>query len=79
LQLIAGYLFDSIIFPVTFFIFLFVIVKGALLYLFEDRKQQAFSEDLRAVLSKLQQMKPEKPLRSFSRLRSDQGRRLRRR
>jgi hypothetical protein len=78
LQLIAGYLFDSIIFPVTFFIFLFVVVKGALLYLFEDRKQQAFSEDLRAVLSKLQQMKPERSLRSFSRLRSDQGRRLRR-
>ncbi|MGA9262800.1 MAG: hypothetical protein WBV95_12560 [Desulfobacterales bacterium] len=61
LQLIAGYLFDSIIFPVIFFIFLFVIVKGALLYLFEDRRQQAFGEDLRAVLSKLQQMKPERP------------------
>lgn len=76
LQLIAGYLFDSIIFPVTFFIFLFVIVKGALLYLFEDRRQQAFNEDLRAVLSKLKQMKTERPPRTASRLRSDRRRRL---
>ncbi|MGD8676996.1 MAG: hypothetical protein PVG81_14425 [Desulfobacterales bacterium] len=76
LQLIAGYLFDSIIFPVTFFIFLFVIAKGALLYLFEDRRQQAFSDDIRAVLSELQRMKPERAPRTASRLRSDRRRRL---
>jgi hypothetical protein len=76
LQLIAGYLFDSIIFPVTFFIFLFVIAKGALLYLFEDRRQQAFSDDIRAVLSELQRMKPDRAPRTASRLRSDRRRRL---
>jgi hypothetical protein len=76
LQLIAGYLFDSIIFPVTFFIFLFVIAKGALVYLFEDRKQQTFSDDIRAVLSELQKMKPERAPRTASRLRSDRRRRL---
>ncbi|MFZ1199193.1 MAG: hypothetical protein WAO07_03410, partial [Desulfobacterales bacterium] len=76
LQLIAGYLFDSIIFPVTFFILLFVIVKGALVYLFEDRKQQALGEELHAVLEKLRHMKPERPSRGSSRLRSDRRRRI---
>ncbi len=76
LQLIAGYLFDSIIFPVTFFILLFVIVKGALVYLFEDRKQQALAEELRAVLEKLRHMKPERPSRGSSRLRADRRRRI---
>ncbi|MFZ0135281.1 MAG: hypothetical protein WAK95_22305 [Desulfobacterales bacterium] len=76
LQLIAGYLFDSIIFPVTFFILLFVIVKGALLYVFEDRKQQAFGEQMQAVLEKLQQIKPDRVSRSATRFRSDRKRRL---
>jgi hypothetical protein len=46
LQLIAGYLFDSIIFPLAFFLLLFVIAKGALLYLFEDRKQSTLRKEL---------------------------------
>lgn len=78
LQLIAGYLFDSIIFPVTFFIFLFVVAKGALVYLFEDRRQQVFSKGLRAVLSEIRPPKPERLLRRASRLRTDRGRRLHR-
>jgi len=52
LQIIAGYLFDSIIFPVTFFILLFVITKGALIYLFEERKHQSLKEDIAAVIEK---------------------------
>jgi hypothetical protein len=56
LQMIAGYLFDAIIFPVIFFILIFVVAKGALLYLFEDRRQQALSDDLRAVSREVRQM-----------------------
>jgi hypothetical protein len=52
LQIIAGYLFDSIVFPVTFFILLFVITKGALIYLFEERKHQSLKEDIAAVIEK---------------------------
>lgn len=53
LQLIAGYLFDSIVFPIIFFFLLFVITKGALLYLFEDRKLLIHRRDLHAVLEQL--------------------------
>ena len=52
LQLIAGYLFDGIIFPVTFFILLFVVTKGALLYMFEERRTQSFKEDIAAIMEK---------------------------
>ena len=52
LQLIAGYLFDSIVFPIVFFFLLFVITKGALLYLFEDRKIHINKNVFRAVLDK---------------------------
>jgi hypothetical protein len=51
LQLIAGYLFDSIVFPVTFFLLLFVVAKGALLYFFEDRKHQSLREELAALMA----------------------------
>jgi hypothetical protein len=53
LQLIAGYLFDSIVFPVTFFLLLFVLVKGALIYFFEDRRQQLLRDDVAAVIRRL--------------------------
>lgn len=52
LQLIAGYLFDGIIFPVTFFILLFVVTKGAMLYMFEERRTQSFKEDIAAMMEK---------------------------
>lgn len=51
LQLIAGYLFDSIVFPAVFFILLFVLVKGALNYLFEDRRQRTLQQELAALLA----------------------------
>ena len=52
LQLIAGYLFDGIVFPITFFILLFVVVKGAMLYLLEERRQQSLKEELRTMADK---------------------------
>jgi hypothetical protein len=51
LQLIAGYLFDSIVFPAVFFILLFVLVKGALNYLFEDRRQRSLQQELAGLLT----------------------------
>ncbi len=53
LQLIAGYLFDSIVFPIVFFFLLFVLAKGALRYLFEDRKQVPYRKDIGDVLARL--------------------------
>jgi len=52
IQLIAGYLFDSIIFPVAFFIILFVITKSILLYLFENRRYQSFKDDIESMVIK---------------------------
>ena len=52
IQLIAGYLFDAIIFPVTFFIILFIITKSILLYIFENRKYQSFKEDIESMVKK---------------------------
>ena len=52
IQLIAGYLFDCIIFPVAFFIILFVITKSILLYLFENRRYQSFKEDIESMVKK---------------------------
>ncbi|MBT8358156.1 MAG: hypothetical protein HKO79_10330 [Desulfobacterales bacterium] len=52
IQLIAGYLFDSIIFPVAFFIILFVITKSILVYLFENRRYQSFKEDIESMVIK---------------------------
>ena len=46
LQLIAGYLFDCIIFPLAFFLLLFVIAKSALLYFFEEHKQTTLHKEL---------------------------------
>ena len=54
LQLIAGYLFDSIVFPVTFFILLFIVTKAALLYMFEERKQQSLKQDVAALVEGLE-------------------------
>ncbi len=54
LQLIAGYLFDSIVFPVTFFILLFVVTKAALLYMFEERKHQSLKQEVAALIEGLE-------------------------
>ena len=67
LQLIAGYLFDSIVFPVTFFVLLFVVTKAALLYMFEERKQQSLKQDVAAIIAglenSLRQKEGRRPLR----------------
>jgi ABC-type multidrug transport system fused ATPase/permease subunit len=52
IQLIAGYLFDSIIFPITFFILLFIVAKSILMYLFEDRKHRSLKEDIAEMIEK---------------------------
>ncbi len=57
LQLIAGYLFDSIVFPIVFFFLLFVIAKSALLYVFEDHRELSYRKEIRDVLAMLESSK----------------------
>ncbi len=75
IQLIAGYLFDSIVFPVTFFILLFVVTKSILLYLFEDRKHQSVKEDIAAIMKKYYGTREKKSIYRSFRLRLTRGRR----
>jgi ABC-type multidrug transport system fused ATPase/permease subunit len=75
IQLIAGYLFDSIVFPVTFFILLFVVTKSILLYLFEDRKRQSVKEDIAAMIGKYYGTREKKSIYRSFRLRLTRGRR----
>jgi ABC-type multidrug transport system fused ATPase/permease subunit len=75
IQLIAGYLFDSIVFPVTFFILLFVVTKSILLYIFEDRKRQSVKEDIAAILGKYYGTREKKSIYRSFRLRLTRGRR----
>ena len=70
IQLVAGYLFDSIVFPVTFFIILFVVTKSILVYLFEDRRQQAFTQDVVKLLNQIQDGGESKQIKKTNRLRS---------
>lgn len=49
-KMIAGYLFDTLIFPFTLFFILFIFTRHLLNYLLGVRKQQYFREDLRAIL-----------------------------
>lgn len=69
LQLIAGYLFDSIVFPITFFILLFIVTKGALLYLFEERKYQSLKEDISEIARKFYERDRQKPEKRTGRVR----------
>lgn len=75
IQLIAGYLFDSIVFPVTFFILLFVVTKSILLHLFEDRKRQSIKEDIAAMMEKYYGTREKKSIYRSFRLRLTRGRR----
>ena len=69
IQLIAGYLFDCIIFPITFFIILFIITKSILLFLFENRKYQSFKEDIESMIKKYYRLHPDRPGRKpYSRM-----------
>jgi len=70
IQLIAGYLFDSIIFPLTFFIFLFMITKSVLLFIFEKRKNQSMIDDLSILVKKYYgRTEKEKPVKKKFRMR----------
>lgn len=75
IQLIAGYLFDSIIFPVTFFILLFVVTKSVILYIFEDRKRQSVKEDIGSMIDKFYATHEKKSIHHSLRLRLRRGRR----
>lgn len=67
--LIAGYLFDCIIFPITFFIILFIITKSILLFLFENRKYQSFKEDIESMVKKYYRLHQDRPGRKpYSRM-----------
>ena len=56
--MIAGYLFDSIVFPIVFFFLLFVFAKSALLYVFEDHRELSYRKEIRDVLAMLESSKP---------------------
>ncbi len=75
IQLIAGYLFDSIIFPITFFILLFVVTKGIILYIFEDRKRQSVKEDIAEMFEKFYGARQKKSIYRSFKFRLTRGRR----
>jgi hypothetical protein len=75
IQLIAGYLFDSIIFPVTFFILLFVVTKSVILFIFEDRKRQSVKEDIATLAEKFYGRGQKKTIPRSLRFRFPRGRR----
>lgn len=61
IQLVAGYLFDSIVFPAAVFIIIFVFTKRLLLHLFESRQQQSLRQDLTDALRQVQPLAPGAP------------------
>jgi len=52
LKLIAGYLFDTIIFPLSLFIFLLWFTRLTAQYLFELKRTQTLKEDIELILSR---------------------------
>lgn len=52
IKIIAGYLFDCLVFPVTFFIILFIFIKGTMSYLLGVRRTETFKKDLDLMFSK---------------------------
>ncbi len=50
LKLIAGYLFDCIVFPLMLFIALFYLSKFLIRYIFDIQKQKTLKEDLESIL-----------------------------
>jgi hypothetical protein len=53
IQLIAGYLFDSVLFPLIFFLLLYFAAKSILIYIMEDRQKQSLGSEIRELISKL--------------------------
>jgi len=52
LKIIAGYLFDTLIFPLVLFVLFFYFTRIAARYIFEIQRQQSFHEDLEMLLNK---------------------------
>ena len=52
IQIIAGYLFDCMIFPLAFFISIYILVKHLLTYFIGIRRDHTMKEDLEAVLAR---------------------------
>ena len=52
IKIIAGYLFDCLVFPVTFFIILFIFIKGTMSYLLGIKRTETFKKDLELMFSK---------------------------
>jgi len=52
IKFIAGYLFDCIIFPLAFFVVVYILTKSLMRYLFGIQQHQTLREDLDIVLSK---------------------------
>ena len=52
IQIIAGYLFDCMIFPLAFFISIYILVKHILAYFIGIRRDHTMKEDLEAILAR---------------------------
>jgi hypothetical protein len=52
IKLIAGYVFDCIVFPVGLFVLLFWLTKVVAKYLFDVKQRQTFREDLEEIFKK---------------------------
>lgn len=50
IKLVAGYIFDCIVFPVSLFILLLWLTRSAMNYIFHRNAQRSFREDMRAIL-----------------------------
>ena len=53
IKLIAGYLFDCIVFPLAFFVLLYLLTKALLAYVFGINRRQSLKEDLSDILTTL--------------------------
>ncbi len=52
IKIIAGYLFDCIIFPLAFFVVVYILTKKLLAYAFGIRRDYTIKEDFEAILAK---------------------------
>jgi hypothetical protein len=53
IKLIAGYLFDCVVFPMAFFVLLYLMTKILLAYVFGISRRQSLKEDLSSILKTL--------------------------
>ncbi|MFC1501920.1 hypothetical protein ACFL6A_00740 [bacterium] len=53
LKMIAGYIFDTLVFPLVLFVFLVWFTRLTARYLFQIRRQQTLKEDLESIMTKV--------------------------